>query len=117
MKKEQMQEVIDNQSVKISKLNTDIVKLNADIVNLNSTRENDINNAKHEVEDEFYEQWKLMYGSFIKRFIAEMISNRTINFSFDSGWDGDFIMNIRMEDKCLASVDGNICMERNGIEE
>lgn len=112
-----MQEVIDNQTAKISKLNNDIVKLNADIVNLNSTRENDINNAKHEVEDEYYEQWKLMYGAFIKRFIAEMISNRSIDFSFDSGWDGDFIMNIRMEDKCLTSVDGNICIERNTLED
>ena len=41
-----MQEIIDNQAVKISKLNDDIVKLNDDIAKLNSTRESDINNAK-----------------------------------------------------------------------
>lgn len=113
MKKEQMQEIIDNQAVKISKLNDDIAKLNDDIANLNSTRESDINNAKYEVEDKFYEQWKLMNGIFIKKFIAEMISNGDIDFSFDPGWGGDFTMNIRMEGKCLASVDGEICMERN----
>ena len=117
MKKEQMQEVIDEQSVEISKLNDDIVKLNAEIVNRNATRENDINDAKREVEDEFYEQWKLMNGTFTKRFIAEMISNGDIDFSFNCDWGGHFTMNIMMEGKCLASVDGNICMERNGLEE
>lgn len=116
MKKEQMQEIIDNQAVKISKLNNDIVKLNDDIANLNSIRERDINNAKYEVEDKFYEQWKLMNGAFLKRFIAEMISNKDIDFSFDSGWRGDFTMNIRMKGKCLASVDGNIWMG-NELEE
>ena len=60
MKKEQMQEIIDEQSAKISKLNNDIMNLNNAIVNLNSTRENDINNTKREVEDNLYEQWKLM---------------------------------------------------------
>ena len=117
MKKEQMQEIIDEQSVKISKLNNDIVNLNVEITNLNSTRENDINNVKNEVEDKFYEQWKLMNGAFMKRFIAEMISNGDIDFSFDGGWGGDFTMNIRMAGRCLTSVDGEICMERNGLEE
>ena len=112
-----MQEIIDEQSAKISKLNNDIVNLNDSIVNLNSTRENDINNARCEVEDKFYEQWKLMNGVFMKRFIAEMISNRDIDFSFNCGWGGDFTMNINMGDECLASVDGEICMERNGLEE
>ena len=45
-----------------------------------------------------------------------MISNRDIDFSFDSGWRGDFTMNIRMKGKCLASVDGNIWMG-NELEE
>ena len=112
-----MQEIIDKQSAKISKLNNDIVNLNVDILNLNSTRENDINNAKHEVEDKFYEQWKLINGAFMKRFIAEMISNGDIDISFNCGWGGDFTMNINMGDECLASVDGEICMERNGLEE
>ena len=117
MKKEQMQEIIDEQSAKILKLNNDIVNLNNVIVNLNSTRENDMNNAKHEVEDKFYEQWKLMNGAFMKRFIAEMISTGDINFSFNHDWGGNFTMNINMGDECLASVDGEICMERNGLEE
>ena len=112
-----MQEIIDEQSAKISKLNNDIVNLNDSIVNLNSTRENDINNARCEVEDKFYEQWKLMNGVFMKRFIAEMISKGDINFSFNYDWSGNFTMNINMGDECLASVDGEICMERNGLEE
>lgn len=117
MKKEQMQEIIDEQSAKISKLNNDIINLNDSIVNLNSTRENDIDNAKHEVEDKFYEQWKLMNGVFIKRFISEMISTGDINFSFTSDYGGNFSMNINMGDECLTTVDGEICMERNGLEE
>ena len=117
MKKEQMQEIIDEQSAKISKLNNDIINLNDSIVNLNSTRENDIDNAKHEVEDKFYEQWKLMNGVFMKRFIAEMISEGDINFSFNSDYGGNFTMNINMGNECLASVDGEICMGRNGLEE
>ena len=117
MKKEQMQEIIDKQSTKISKLNNDIVNLNSEIVNLNSARENDINNAKNEVEDKFYEQWKLMNGEFMKRFIGEMISEGDINFSFSCDWGGNFTMYINMGDECLASADGEICMERNGLEE
>ena len=117
MKKEQMQEIIDEQSAKISKLKNDIVDLNNNIVNLNSTREKDMNNVKQEVEDKFYEQWKLMNGAFMKRFIAEMISKGDINFSFNSDWSGNFTMDINMGDECLASVDGEICMERNGLEE
>lgn len=110
MKKEQMQEIIDNQSARIS-------KLNVTIANLNLSRENDINNAKYEVEDKFYEQWKLMNGAFMKRFIAEMIYEGDIEFSFDCGWDGNFTMKINMGDECLASADGEICMARNGLEE
>lgn len=117
MKKEQMQEIIGEQSAKISKLNNDIMNLNNAIVNLNSTRENDINNVKHEVEDKFYEQWKLMNGVFMKRFIAEMISAGDINFSFDRDWGGNFSMNINMGDECLTTVNGEICTERNGLEE
>ena len=117
MKKEQMQEIIDEQSDKISKLNNDIVDLNNNIVNLNSTREKDMNNVKQEVEDKFYEQWKLMNGAFMKRFIAEMISKGDINFSFNCDWGGNFTMDINMGDECLALVDGEICMERNGLEE
>lgn len=105
-----MQEIIDNQSARIS-------KLNVAIANLNFSRENDINNAKYEVEDKFYEQWKLMNGAFMKRFIAEMISEGDIEFSFDCDWGGNFTMNINMGDERLASADGEICMERNGLEE
>lgn len=105
-----MQEIIDNQSARIS-------KLNVTIANLNLSRENDINNAKYEVEDKFYEQWKLMNGAFMKRFIAEMISNGDIDFSFDCDWGGNFTMKINMGDECLASADGEICMARNGLEE
>lgn len=105
-----MQEIIDNQSARIS-------KLNVAIANLNRSRENDINNAKYEVEDKFYEQWKLMNGVFMKRFIAEMISEGDIEFSFDCDWGGNFTMNINMGDEHLASADGEICMERNGLEE
>ena len=112
-----MQEIIGEQSAKISKLKNDIVDLNNNIVNLNSTREKDMNNVKQEVEDKFYEQWKLMNGAFMKRFIAEMISKGDINFSFNSDWGGNFTMDINMGDECLASVDGEICMERNGLEE
>lgn len=105
-----MQEIIDNQSARIS-------KLNVAIANLNFTRKNDINNAKYEVEDKFYKQWKLVNGAFMKRFIAEMISDGDIEFSFDCDWGGSFTMNINMGDECLASADGEICMERNGLEE
>lgn len=91
-----MQEIIDNQSAKISKLNTTIE-------NLNFTKENDINNAKHEVEDKFYEQWKQMNGKFIKRFIAELIQTGELNFSFRDNWIDHFTMTIDMDGDDLAS--------------
>lgn len=91
-----MQEIIDNQSARIS-------KLNATIAELNFTKENDIKNAKYEVEDKFYEQWKQMNGKFIKRFIAEMIQTGELNFSFQDNWVDRFTMTIDMDGNELAS--------------
>lgn len=110
MKKEQMQEIIDKQSATIS-------KLNHTIKDINFTKETEIRNAKYDVEDKFYEQWKQMNGEFIKRFIAEMIRNGDIGFSFDYDYGGYFTMSVNMGKEVLSEYSGEICMGRNGLEE
>ena len=117
MKKEEMQKIINQQSATISKLNNTISELNNTIRDINFAKEAEIQNTKYDVEDKFYEQWKQMNGEFIKRFIAEMIKNEDIIFSFDCDYGGYFTMSVNMGKEVLSTYSGEICMERNGLEE
>jgi hypothetical protein len=96
MKKEQMQSIIDAQAATIASLKNSLR-------NLELACKNDVKNAKYEVEDKFYEQWKQMNGKFIKRFIAEMIQTGELNFSFRDNWIDHFTMTIDMDGNDLAS--------------
>jgi hypothetical protein len=53
----------------------------------------------------------------MKRFIAEMIQKREIDFDFETGYGGDFRMLILMGDETIGSYYGYINMNRNGLDE
>jgi hypothetical protein len=73
-------------------------------------------NAITDLEDQMYEKWKELNGKFMKRYIEELIMHDELQFSFKSGYSGHFDMEIRMGDKFLTSVDGDICMKENTLE-
>jgi hypothetical protein len=110
MKKEQMQVIIDQQSEMIRNLHNDIEEIKY-------TKEKELQDTKTEIEDNLYEQWKVMNSKFMKRFIAEMIQKREIDFDFETGYGGDFRMLILMGDETIGSYYGSINMNHNGLEE
>lgn len=105
-----MQVIIDQQSEMIRNLHNDIEEIKY-------TKEKELQDTKTEIEDNLYEQWKVMNGKFMKRFIAEMIQKREIDFDFETGYCGDFRMLILMGDETIGSYFGSINMNRNGLEE
>lgn len=110
MKKEQMQVIIDQQSEMIRNLHNDIEEIKY-------TKEKELQDTKTEIEDNLYEQWKVMNSKFMKRFIAEMIQKREIDFDFETGYGGDFRMLILMGDETICSYYGYINMNHNGLDE
>ena len=110
MKKEQMQVIINQQSEMIRKLHNDIEEIKY-------TKEKELQDTKTEIEDNLYEQWKVMNGKFMKRFIAEMIQKREIDFDFETGYGGDFRMLILMGNETIGSYYGYINMNHNGLDE
>jgi hypothetical protein len=110
MKKEQMQVIIDQQSEMIRNLHNDIEEIKY-------TKEKELQDTKTEIEDNLYEQWKVMNSKFMKRFITEMIQKREIDFDFETGYGGDFRMLILMGDETIGSYYGYINMNHNGLDE
>lgn len=89
----------------------------AEIREIQVLKEKEVQEAKTTVEDEFYEMWKQMNGKFMKRYIEELISNRELTFEFESDYGGYFTMEVSMNGAVLTSAHGEICMNRNGLEE
>ena len=105
-----MQVIIDQQSEMIRKLHNNIEEIKC-------AKEKELQDTKTEIEDNLYEQWKVMNGKFMKRFIAEMINKGDIDFSFETGYSGNFRMSILMGDETIGSYFGYINMNHNGLDE
>ena len=116
MKKDQMQQVIDNQAIQISNQAKTIADCRQEIKKLEFFRQNERKNAISDMEDKYYEHWKEMNAKFMKRYIEDLIMHDELQFSFKSGYSGHFDMEIHMGDKFLTSVDGDICMRENTLE-
>ena len=113
MKKAELEEALKELQYRYNKLHSDT---RIEIANLK--RENEVNliNQQTESEDKAYDAWKMMNGKFMKRYIEELIMHDELQFSFKSGYRGHFDMEIRMGDKFLTSVDGDICMREDTLE-
>ena len=113
MKKSELEESYRELQYRFNKLHSDS---RIEIENLK--RENNINlkNQQSDIENKAYEAWKMMNEKFMKRYIEELIMQDELTFSFESSYKGNFIMEIRMGDKFLTSVDGYINMSENTLE-
>lgn len=113
MKKAELEEAYRELQYRYNKLHSDS---QAEIKQLEFFRQVERKNAITDLEDKMYERWKELNGAFMKRYIEELIMHDELQFSFKSGYSGHFDMEIRMGDKFLTSVDGDICMKENTLE-
>ena len=113
MKKSALDEAYRELQSRYNKLHSDT---HIEIENLKRENEIKLKNQSYDIEDKAYEAWKLMNEKFMKRYIEELIMHEELQFSFKSGYSGHFDMEIRMGDKFLTSVDGDICMKENTLE-
>ena len=113
MKKAELEEAYRELQYRYNKLHSDT---RIEIENLKRENKVNLKNQKTEAEDKAYDAWKMMNGKFMKRYIEELIMQDELQFSFKSGYRGHFDMEIRMNDKFLTSVDGDICMAENTLE-
>jgi hypothetical protein len=113
MKKAELEEAYKELQYRYNKLHSD----SRDEINkLEFFLKQERKNAITDLEDQMYEKWKELNGKFMKRYIEELIMHDELQFSFKSGYSGHFDMEIRMGDKFLTSVDGDICMKENTLE-
>ena len=113
MKKSELEEAYRELQYRYNKLHSDT---RIEIENLKRENSVRLKNQMYDFEDKAYEAWKLMNEKFMKRYIEELIMHEQLQFSFKSGYSGHFDMEIRMDDKFLTSVDGDICMKENSLE-
>ena len=113
MKKSELEEAYRELQYRYNKLHSDT---RIEIENLKRENSVRLKNQMYDIEDKAYEAWKLMNEKFMKRYIEELIMHKELQFSFKSGYSGHFDMEIRMGDKFLTSVDGDICMKENSLE-
>lgn len=113
MKKSELEEAYRELQYRYNKLHSDT---RIEIENLKQENAVKLKNQKYDFEDKAYEAWKVMNEKFMKRYIEELIMHEELQFSFKSGYSGHFDMEIRMGDKFLTSVDGDICMKENSLE-
>ena len=113
MKKAELEEAYRELQYRYNKLHSDSGN---EINKLEFFLKQERKNAITDLEDKMYENWKELNGKFMKRYIEELIKQGELQFSFKSGYSGHFDMEIHMGDKCLTSVDGDICMKENTLE-
>lgn len=113
MKKAELEEAYRELQYRYNKLHSDSRN---EINKLEFFLKQERKNAITDLEDKMYEKWKELNGNFMKRYIEELIMQKKLQFSFKSGYNGHFDMEIHMGDKLLTSVDGDICMEENSLD-
>ncbi len=113
MKKAELEDALKELQYRYNKLHSDSRN---EINKLEFFLKQERKNAITDLEDQMYENWKELNGKFMKRYIEELIMHDELQFSFKSGYSGHFDMEIRMGDKFLTSVDGDICMKENTLE-
>lgn len=117
MKKDQMQQVIDDQVKQIQQQAKTIADYVREIQKLEFFVKVERKNAITDMEDKYYEHWKEMNAKYMKRYIEELIMHDRLTFGFESDYDGHFTMEVRMDDKHLNEFSGQINMSRNSLEE
>jgi uncharacterized protein YajQ (UPF0234 family) len=113
MKKSELEEALKELQYRYNKLQSDT---HIEIENLKWENEVKLKNQQTDAENKAYEAWKVINEKFMKRYIEELIIFDELKFSFNTGYRGQFEMEIHMGGKYLTSIDGEICMKENTLE-
>lgn len=113
MKKTELEEAYRELQYRYNKLHSDT---RIEIENLKRENKVNLKNQQTDTENKAYEAWKLMNEKFMKRYIKELIIQDQLKFSFNTGYRGQFEMEIHMDGEFLTAVDGEICMRENTLE-
>ena len=112
-----MQQVIDDQVKQIQQQAKTIADYVEEIKKLEFFVKVERKNAITDMEDKYYEHWKEMNAKYMKRYIEELIMHDRLTVDFESDYGGYFTMTVRMDGNYLNSYNGQINMNRNGLEE
>ena len=113
MKKSELEEALKELQHRYNKLHSDT---RIEIENLKRENKVNLKNQQTDAENKAYEAWKLMNEKFMKRYIKELIIYDQLKFSFNTGYRGQFEMEIHMDGEFLTAIDGEICMKENTLE-
>lgn len=117
MKKDKMQQVIDDQVKQIHQQAKTIADYIEEIKKLEFFVKIERKNAISDIEDKYYEHWKEMNAKFMQRYIEELIMHDKLTVDFESDYGGYFTMKVCMDGKHLNEFSGQINMNRNSLEE
>lgn len=113
MKKAELEAAYQELQYRYNQLHSDSRKEIEELKRVNAVN---LKNAKTDIDNKAYEAWKLMNEKFMKLYIKELIMFDNLKFSFNTGYRGQFEMEIHMDGKFLTAVDGEICMRENTLE-
>ena len=113
MKKSELEAAYQELQYRYNKLHSDSRKEIEELKRVNAVN---LKNMETYIDNKAYEAWKMMNDKFIKRYIEELIIQDQLKFSFNTGYRGQFEMEIHMDNKFLTAVDGEICMRDNTLE-
>ena len=117
MKKEEMQQVIDDQVQQIQQQAKTIADYIKEIQKLEFFVQVERKNAISDIEDKYYEHWKELNAKYMKRYLEELIMHDKLTVDFESDYGGYFTMAVNMDGKHLNEFSGQINMNRNSLEE
>ena len=117
MKKDQMQQVIDDQAKQITSQAKTIADYIREIQKLEYFVKIERKNAISDIEDKYYEHWKELNAKFMNRYIEELVMHDKLTVDFESDYGGYFTMKVSLDGKHLNEFSGQINMNRNGLEE
>ena len=64
------------------------------------------------IERNLYGNWKAMNAKFVKMYIKEMLDKGILTIDAKTSEGGYFNIDVMFDGQCIASTDGQICMDR-----
>lgn len=105
MKKAQLEE-------EVRVLNDRIRKMEEDRKALLKKTEEALSDQLSTIERNLYDNWKNMNAKFVKMYIKEMFDKGALTIDTKTYEGGYFDIYVEFDGECIASTNGQICMDR-----
>lgn len=93
-------------------LNDRIRKMEEDCKEMLKKTESALSDQLSTIERNLYGNWKAMNAKFVKMYIKEMLSKGALTIDAETSEGGYFDIVVKFDGECIASTDGQICMDR-----